>query len=270
MLQNLHTHTVFCDGRNTPQEMADRALELRFDSLGFSAHAKTSVGTASELRDVDGYIKEINSLKEKYRGRLKIYLGAELDYFSAGVMPTESLDYAIASVHFAYLDGRLIMFDNNYERAKRHIAEDFGGDGLKFAKLYYETLSDMPNKIHGDFVGHFDLVTKFTERDTSLLDTASKKYRDVALTALHAVREHYAMFEVNTGAIGRGYRTSPYPAPFILDEMKALKCKLILTSDCHNKDFLDCHFKEAKEYIKSHGFDELWYLTDTGFAAEKI
>ena len=32
---NYHTHTVFCDGDNTAQEMVDRALELGFEHLGF-------------------------------------------------------------------------------------------------------------------------------------------------------------------------------------------------------------------------------------------
>jgi predicted metal-binding protein len=28
---NFHTHTTFCDGKNTPREMVERALELGFD-----------------------------------------------------------------------------------------------------------------------------------------------------------------------------------------------------------------------------------------------
>ena len=32
---NYHTHTVFCDGDNTAQEMVDRALELGFEHLSF-------------------------------------------------------------------------------------------------------------------------------------------------------------------------------------------------------------------------------------------
>ena len=27
---NVHTHTVFCDGKNTPEEMIERAQELGF------------------------------------------------------------------------------------------------------------------------------------------------------------------------------------------------------------------------------------------------
>jgi histidinol-phosphatase (PHP family) len=78
------------------------------------------------------------------------------------------------------------------------------------------------------------------------------------------------IFEVNTGAISRGHRTTPYPAPFILDEMKRLDCKLIISSDCHSKEALDCAFAETTEYVKAHGFDTLYYLSDNGFIGEKI
>ena len=91
----------------------------------------------------------------------------------------------------------------------------------------------------------------------------------MALSALREVRRHKEFFEVNTGAISRGYASRPYPAPFLLDEMKKLDCKLVLTSDCHDANYLDCHFKEAKEYVPRHGFDTLYYLTKSGFVREK-
>ena len=42
MIQNLHTHTTFCDGKNTPEEMVRAALSLGMDSLGFSGHGPSS------------------------------------------------------------------------------------------------------------------------------------------------------------------------------------------------------------------------------------
>lgn len=40
--QNLHTHTCFCDGKDTPEEMIQEALKRGFDSLGFSMHSYLS------------------------------------------------------------------------------------------------------------------------------------------------------------------------------------------------------------------------------------
>ena len=33
--QNSHTQTTYCDGKNAPEEMVQKAIELRFDTLGF-------------------------------------------------------------------------------------------------------------------------------------------------------------------------------------------------------------------------------------------
>ena len=33
-----HNHTTWCDGKNTPEEMAEAAWKLGFTDLGFSGH----------------------------------------------------------------------------------------------------------------------------------------------------------------------------------------------------------------------------------------
>ena len=33
---------------------------------------------------------------------------------------------------------------------------------------------------------------------------------------------------------------------------------------------IDCGFAEAREYVKAHGFDTLYYLTEKGFTGEKL
>ena len=251
MLQNLHTHCTHCDGKNTPREMVERAIELGFTSLGFSSHANTCFGDTCELRiDPLAYANEINGLKAEYADRLKIYLGTELDYYSRGMMPDGIFDYKIASVHYAIRNGEKICYDYSIEHSRDAILRHFDGDSLKYAAAYYENMANLPRQLVGDFVGHFDLLTKYETKAPDLIDTGSPQYRKIALEALAAVREGYEFFEVNTGPLGRGYKPTPYPAPFILDEMKAQKCKLLITTDCHNKDQLDCGFAEAVELIR--------------------
>lgn len=270
MLQNLHTHTNMCDGNNTAEEMIEGALALGFDSLGFSAHFPTVFRTDWELRDLEEYSKKITELKEKYCDRIKIYLGAELDYYSVPKPASVKFDYTIGSVHMYKVGDEPIDFDNTAEISRKNINEFFGGDSGAYVKAYYSLVASLAEKIDFDIVGHFDLITKFSEKHPDLFDRDSDEYKKTALEALHALREKKELFEVNTGAISRGHRTSPYPAPFILDEMKRLKCKLVLTSDSHEINSLNSHFSEAKEYVKAHGFDTLYHLTDNGFDGEKI
>lgn len=272
MLQNLHTHSTFCDGNNTPREMIEAALRLGFDSLGFSGHAPTEQNTYWEtsLQKVQEYKSEVSALREEYSGKISIFLGLELDGYSAGIVDTSGLDYSIGSVHMAKRRGEWLDFDDCAEKTKRNIETLFDGEPLAFAELYYATLAELPCAIDFDIVGHFDVLTKYSEKHPDLIPTDSREYKRLALEALHTIRKKKDLFEVNTGAISRGYRTTPYPAPFLLDEMKKLDCKLVLTSDCHSAQGLDCAFEKSLEYIKAHGFDTLYYLTDAGFVGEKI
>ena len=66
--QNLHTHTVYCDGKNTPEEMVTAAIELGFDTIGFSGHAPTKFNIDWDMDEeaLKAYKNEIKILKDKY------------------------------------------------------------------------------------------------------------------------------------------------------------------------------------------------------------
>ena len=56
---SFHTHTTFCDGKNTPEEMVVAAIEKGFVALGFSTHSPSSPGGIPQTytcTDIDGYI----------------------------------------------------------------------------------------------------------------------------------------------------------------------------------------------------------------------
>ena len=86
-------------------------------------------------------------------------------------------------------------------------------------------------------VGHFDLVSKYNEA-CDLFDPAHPRCRRAALDAMQCLLEKPVIFEINTGAMARGYRSVPYPDPFLLRELEARGARLILSSDCHEKQNL--------------------------------
>ena len=79
MLSNLHTHTTFCDGSASAEELVKEAIEKGFVSLGFSGHAYAPYGLSYCIRDEEAYVAEIKRLKKKYEKELEIYLGIEED-----------------------------------------------------------------------------------------------------------------------------------------------------------------------------------------------
>lgn len=264
--QNLHTHTCFSDGKDQMEDMVKRAIELGFSAIGFSDHAHMGfkVSGAMTKECAQKSLMTANALKEKYKGEISVFCGLENDLYSK--QDLTPYDYVIGSCHCLVLDGYVIEFDGAREHVKEVIDRFFDGDGLKYAKCYYDNFSKLAETKRIDVVGHADLVTKHKE-SVEFFDENSAEYKDYAIRAVRTVFERCKVFEVNSGAIARGYRTTPYPAPFIMEELKKLGAKMIISSDCHNKDFLDCNFNESLAYVKSFGFDKIYKFNGKDFVA---
>ena len=255
---SLHTHTTFCDGKNTPEEMVLSAIEQGGQTLGFSEHSKVydpngeNWGMSDEKQSL--YIREINRLKEKYADSINVLLGVEQDY-TAGI-PTYSFDYVIGSVHAVIKDGIRVDVDVDPQGLLTFIREHYHNNSMLFAKDYYALVADVARQTNCDIIGHFDLLTKFNEK-FFFVDTSSKEYRTYALEAADALIEQNRIFEINTGAISRGWRKDPYPEKFILTRLVEKKADIILSSDTHSKETVFYFYDEAIEYARSCGVREL-------------
>ena len=264
--QNLHTHTVRCDGMDTPEEMIRVAMEKGFDSIGFSGHSANRHSTYYQitLETTQAYKKEIYELKKKYEGQIDIFCGLEFEMLSED--DKEGWEYMIGSTHYLEKDGVVFSMDVGAEQIKRVVSEHFGGDGLAFAKCYYEHISRLPEYGKFDFIGHFDLLVKNIDT-VPLFDPESREYLSFATDAMDALKGKIDLFEVNTGAIARGYRKTPYPMKNLLVELKKRGFGAIISSDCHDARYLDIHFNECVELLGECGFTEKYVLMKDGFNA---
>ena len=106
--QNLHTHTTFCDGKSTAEELVKTAISLGCSSLGFSGHAPLPPpeGRSWPMSPdrVETYRQELLRLREQYRDQLDIFLGLEQDIDSPA--PGDGWDSLIGSVHDLYCGGQ--------------------------------------------------------------------------------------------------------------------------------------------------------------------
>ncbi|MBR1455687.1 MAG: histidinol-phosphatase [Oscillospiraceae bacterium] len=246
---NYHTHTSFCDGKDDPEALVLEAIRLGCPELGFSGHSHVPFDDYTmSVEGTEAYIREIGRLQAKYAGQIRILLGIEQDSFSP--MPTDPYAYVIGSVHYVLRDGEYLSIDETRERQMRAVEEHYGGDYYAFVEDYYTEVARVYEKTRCDIVGHFDLVTKFNEAG-DLFDTAHPRYRKAALAALDVLAKAPVIFEINTGAISRGYRRTPYPEPFLLEEMQKRGLPLILSSDCHNKrDLLLCFDELSRQELR--------------------
>lgn len=270
-LCNLHTHTYFCDGNDSPEDMIQGAIAEGAETLGFSGHIVVDSDDCSDWCMVDGrfesYCKEIESLKVKYKDKLTVLLGAELDYFSP--KQNKKFDYTIGSVHYVKKSGVLHPIDLSYERLMSAVNDHYQGNIMLFVSDYYEHCANIYDVTECDIIGHFDLVTKYNEI-YHYIDENDKKYQYIATDALDEVLKKDVFIEINTGAISRGYRKQPYPAPFVVKRIVDKKGKLILNSDSHSKETIFAYFDEAVDYLRALGVKELWIYKDNGFKPFKI
>ena len=232
-MRDLHTHTTYCDGKNTPEEMVLSAIEKGMSCLGFSGHSYTHFDESycMSKQGVCDYRAEIARLKKKYEDKIEILCGIEQDYYSQESV--EGFDYVIGSVHYLFADGVYLALDESLETLKEGIDLHFEGDPYLLAEAYFETASDDVKKTHADIIGHFDLITKSGSFDTShpRYVSAWKKAADKLLT-------FGKPFEINTGAISRGYTDTPYPSTEIREYIKEKGGIFVLSSDSHRSDTL--------------------------------
>lgn len=235
MLTNLHTHTTFCDGKNTPEEMIKAAIAKGFRVLGFTSHSDM-------LADPKAYREEIHRLAELYADKLWIFCGLELEL--AKPVQADALqgyDYLIGSHHFVTApDDGFFAFDHTPEILAEGIRDHFDGDAAAFVKHYYAALR---STLSLDFqvVGHADLVRKFNRKAPYFDESAAWYMGELEATA-DAIAKSGKTVEVNTGAISRGWLDDAYPSKPFRDLLRARRVKFILSSDAHSADTLDCAF----------------------------
>ena len=265
---NYHCHATYSDGKNTPEEMVLAAIEAGSDSFGISEHYVSAVAAeySVKLQKESLYRAEMGELKEKYKDKIELFLGAEVDFTSP---PASGYDYIIGSVHFFEIEGQFIGIDLTAQGQIDAANKYFGGDMIALACNYYEILEKMPQKFKFDIVGHFDLVTKFNEGD-KLFDTSNKRYVSAAERALEALMPTGAVFEINTGAISRGYRTEPYPSEYFLNLIREMGGSVTFSSDAHDARYIFLGFDDAIERAKRAGFKSFKKLSKNGFVDEEL
>lgn len=259
--ENYHTHTFYCDGKNSPEELIEKALELNFNILGFSGHGHTKRDSSycMSLENTQKYIAQINILKEKYKDKILILSGIEQDIISDDGV--SSFDYIIGSSHYIVRGEHFYPVDGSIKEFESLVKNVYKNSFLDFAKEYFENVSEVYNITKCHIIGHFDLISKNFER---LNINESDKYLYYAEEAVKKLVKHNVPFEINSGAIARGYRTTPYPSENILKMIKNYGGKIIFNSDCHDKKYLDCYFCEAEILAKSIGFTKRCIIDEEG------
>lgn len=276
---NYHTHCFFCDGKGDPEDYIKKAISLNFHSLGFSSHAPVHLPSSWTMKEenLNNYVQTIKNLKEKYKDQIEIYCGLEIDYFP-GISGPDSpkfkeleLDYTIGSVHFMKNEdtGEYLTVDGDEEEYARIIEVFFKGNVKAFVAEYYGLIRSMLSEHKPDIVGHLDLIRK-NNKNQSYFNEKEDWYRGNVIKTLQAIKNSGVILEVNTGAIARGYLTTPYPSIWILEKCNELAIPITLNSDVHSPENLDTFFNESLGLLRDVGYRQLYFMNNNSWITRDI
>lgn len=171
---DFHTHSTWCDGKNTVQEMTDAAYALGFSGLGFSGHGYCPVSQEycmTPEREAF-YRQDVLAQRERYQGRMRIFLGLELEAQDTRIFPPGMYDYLIGSLHYIEEGGVAYPMDDSVETLGRCIREGFGGDAYRLAEAFFARSAMAICARRPDIVGHFDLLARYNGQGRFLTKTA--------------------------------------------------------------------------------------------------
>lgn len=283
---NLHTHSTFCDGKNSPEEMILAAIAKGFDVLGFSGHSIYPFARSWHIspRDFDAYEKNIAELKNKYSDKIKILCGYEADYFPGVSVPSKKdykeqglhPDYLIGSVHYVVTDKGHYSVDNSADKVKYNLIRLYG-NGSDFSSVdfkkaiceYFEAEQQMLRIGNFDILGHGDLIRK-RNSVLNFLDESESWYKEQLKLTAKEIKKADVIVEINTGAIARGAMDDCYPSEYFLKLLYDLNVPICINSDAHNTKDLDCAFERAAQEAKKIGYKELTYPIDSNLVHIKL
>ena len=245
MKVDLHNHTTLCNHANGEiYEYIDKAIESGTMYLGFSDHAPMDFDPKYRMsfEDMKKYENDILNLKEKYKDKIEILLGYEVDYLKNHMderVLNAKVDYLIGSVHFIDDWG----FDNP-EFIGRYESEDIDDIWQK----YFDTIEEMANSNLFDIVGHLDLIKVFKFMP-------KKDINIIAYNALVAIKKADMVLEINVAGLRKPIKEL-YPSKSLLELAFKLEVPITFGSDAHEPNQVSLFTKEAQDMAKAIGYKE--------------
>ena len=245
MIVDLHNHTTMCNhAQDTIDEYIQEAIKKGTKIFGFSEHAPMDFDPEYRIsfEQMDEYEKKILDAKKRYKNKIDIRLGYEVDYLQGHMdkrVLNADVDYLIGSVHFIDKWG----FDNP-EFIGRYEDENID----EIWQKYFDTIEKMAKSNLFDIVGHVDLIKVFKFMP-------KKNILDIAKKSLLAIKKADMVLEINMA----GYRKpikEAYPSIDILKEAYRLNIPITFSSDAHAKDQVSMFGNEVVSLAKSVGYTQ--------------
>ena len=289
---NLHTHSIYSDGKSLPREIVEEAIRQGFTTIGFSEHSPLPFDNNFSVKSADmpRYVAEIAQLKEEFKDRIDIYCALEADYLTGVSEPFAvtkakyNLDYLIGGVHLVVnpalrqaqepaktkavepveiedstelnptISAEEIWFIDGpkWEVYDEGLQKFFDGDIRRAVRRFYEQTNEMIENEPFDIIAHFDKI-KMHNRDRYFHED-EPWYRKLALETLDLIREKGLIMEINTRGIYKKRYNGFYPSPWLMEEACKMGVPAIISADAHHFSEISLEFEAAEEALKQAGY----------------
>lgn len=250
MRADVHMHCSFSnDSETRPEDMVESAIAKGLQVICFTDHYdKDNLDWGEEaIFDAEAYFREMPALRDKYRDRIDIRIGAELGLqpYLADVYREFTarypMDFVIGSVH------SVLNHDVAYGKLFRE-HEDREG-----YRIYFEEMLEDVRRIKSyDVLGHIDYVVRYSREKTE--SYVCEEYMDVIDEILKQVIADGKGIEVNMAGIKYGLG-SAHPNRKILKRYKELGGEILTVgADAHIPEHIAYEFRLADDILKDCGF----------------
>ena len=295
---NLHTHSIYSDGKSQPREIVEEAVRQGLTTLGFSEHSPLPFDNNFSVKEADmpNYVAEIAHLKEEFKDKIDLYCGLEADYLTGISEPFAvtkekyHLDYLIGGVHLVvdkapelvpepvegregptqsinpdeiwFIDGpKWEVYDEGLQRL-------FDGDIRRAVRRFFEQSNEMIENEPFDIIAHFDKI-KMHNRDRYFHED-EPWYRKLALETLDLIREKGLVMEINTRGIYKKRYNGFYPSPWLMKEACKMGVPAIISADAHHFSEITLEFEAAEEALKKAGYRSVVNFKDGRWVEVKL
>ena len=243
MIYNYHTHTTRCrHAYDSDEEYIQSAIECGIKYLGFSDHAPFIFpdGFESthrvEVSRIDDYFSSLRSLREKYRDKIDIKIGFEMEYYPAyfpmmyDLALNSGAEYLILGQHYLY---------NEHPNG---VASSYKTESTDILREYVDCVIGGIKTGAFTYVCHPDMI-KFVGDE----EIYSKEMKKIC----EAAKEYETPLEINFLGIREG---RIYPREFFWQIAGEVGAPVTFGMDAHSKEAAQDteSLKVASELVKRY------------------
>ena len=260
-----HSHTVHSHAKDTVEAMAAAAYAKGLEVFGFSEHSPRPEGYnyPNDYRDrltaeFPTFLAEVRAEKERYKGRMDVLLGLEMDYIPAEeAFVRESVEahpyeYVIGSVHFQGFWGFDSMAADWEPLSEATRTEMF--------VRYYRDQKRMAETGLFHIAGHPDLIKLFC-KPTFDVWIQTPDAQQVVRETLGAFKARNMGMEVSSAGIRKGLG-EPYPGPVIMRLAREMDLPVVFGSDSHAVADVAFGLDDLAVYAQQFGYIRCAFFRD--------